>query len=78
METNTQSTITLSSDVLARIDRLAGSNSRSAFIERVLRKYLQERTRAAVEARDLARINAASDRLNAEASDVLDYQVAGE
>jgi metal-responsive CopG/Arc/MetJ family transcriptional regulator len=74
-----KTSITLSSDVLARIDRLAGSKqSRSAFIERVLRRYLQDRARALVEARDLMRINAAFDRLNSEASDVLDYQVPGE
>jgi len=73
-----KTSITLSGDVLAGIDRLAGSkHSRSAFIEEVLRKYLQQRARAAVEARDLERINAASDRLNSEALDVLDYQVPG-
>ncbi|MBZ5573511.1 MAG: DMT family transporter [Acidobacteriia bacterium] len=33
---------------------------------------------AQAEARDLERINAAADRLNAEASDVLDYQAPGE
>ena len=70
-----KTSITLSGDVLAGIDRLAGSkHSRSAFIERVLRKYLVDRGRAAVEARDLERINAAFDRLNSEASDVLEYQ----
>jgi metal-responsive CopG/Arc/MetJ family transcriptional regulator len=74
-----KTSITLSSDVLTRIDRLAGSkHSRSAFIERVLRKYLQERARAVVEARDLERINAASERLNSEASDVLEYQTSEE
>ena len=67
--------ITLSGEVLAGIDRLAGSkHSRSAFIERVLRRYLRERARAAVQARDLERINAASERLNSEAADVMEYQ----
>jgi metal-responsive CopG/Arc/MetJ family transcriptional regulator len=38
--------IPLSKDVLIRIDRLAGSKqSRSAFIEPVLRGYLQKRAR---------------------------------
>ena len=61
--------ITLSGDVLAAIDRVAGSKqSRSAFIEKVLREFLQERARAAVQARDLERINAAAPRLNAEAA----------
>jgi metal-responsive CopG/Arc/MetJ family transcriptional regulator len=74
-----KTSITLSGDVLAAIDRIAGSrHSRSAFIERVLREFLRERARAAVQARDLERINAASQRLNAEAADVLEYQPPAE
>ncbi len=74
-----KTSITLSEDVLENVDRLAGSkHSRSAFIERVLRKYLQDRTRAALQARDLERLNNAADRLNSEAMDVLDYQASGE
>jgi metal-responsive CopG/Arc/MetJ family transcriptional regulator len=70
-----KTSITLSGDVLTAIDRLAGSRqSRSAFIERVLREFLRERARAAVQARDLERINAAAQRLNAEAADVMEYQ----
>jgi metal-responsive CopG/Arc/MetJ family transcriptional regulator len=73
-----KTSITLSKDVLAKIDRLAGSKlSRSAFIEAVLHKYLMEHARAAINARDLERINRAADRLNAEALDALQYQ-AGE
>jgi metal-responsive CopG/Arc/MetJ family transcriptional regulator len=71
--------ITLSSEVLARIDRLAGtSHSRSAFIESVLRRYLLERERAALQARDLQRIDHAADQLNAEAADVMEYQASVE
>lgn len=71
-----KTSVSLSTDVLAGVDRLAGSkHSRSAFIERVLRKYLRERARAAVAARDLKRINAAAERLNAESADVMEYQV---
>ena len=74
-----KTSITLSKDVLENVDRLAGSkHSRSAFIERVLRSYLRERAKAAVQARDLKRINNAADRLNVEAAEVLDYQAAGE
>lgn len=72
-----KTSITLSKDLLAKLDRLAGSkHSRSAFIERVLRKYLRDRARATRHARDLARINRAADRLNLEAKDVLDYQAS--
>jgi metal-responsive CopG/Arc/MetJ family transcriptional regulator len=68
-----KTSITLSGEVLARIDRLVGSHhSRSAFIESVLRRYLLERDRAAVRARDLERINHAADQLNAEAADVME------
>lgn len=70
-----KTSITLSEEILKGIDRLAGSSqSRSAVIERILRKYLRERSQAAVRARDLERINAAAGRLNREAADVLDYQ----
>jgi metal-responsive CopG/Arc/MetJ family transcriptional regulator len=67
--------ITLSSDIMAKIDHLAGSKlSRSAFIERVLRNYFRELARRKIHGRDLQRINAAADRLNSEAEDVLTYQ----
>jgi len=70
-----KTSITLSREVLAGIDRLAGSkHSRSAVIEKVLRQYLRARARAAIQARDLELINAAADRLNSEAADVLEYQ----
>lgn len=70
-----KTSITLSEDILTRIDRLAGSKySRSELIERVLRKYLREKTRNELHARDVKLINAAAERLNAEATDVLDYQ----
>ena len=72
-----KTSVTLSREVLTGIDRLAGSDcSRSAFIERVLRRYLREQVRAQANARDLERINHAAERLNSEAADVLDYQAA--
>jgi len=70
-----KASITLSSDLLVQLDRAAaGKYSRSAFIERVLRQYLRERARAAIDARDLSLINKAAARLNEEALDVLEYQ----
>jgi metal-responsive CopG/Arc/MetJ family transcriptional regulator len=70
-----KTSITLSSEVLAQIDRLAGAkNSRSALIERVLRRYLLERARTAINVRDLEKINQAADQLNAEVADVMEYQ----
>jgi len=40
----------------------------------VLRKYVRERKRATLHARDVVRVNRAADRLNREAADVLEYQ----
>lgn len=70
-----KTSITLSSDVLAAVDELAGGlGARSAFIERVLRRYVRQRSRAAASAAELERLNRAADRLNAEAEDALGYQ----
>jgi metal-responsive CopG/Arc/MetJ family transcriptional regulator len=74
-----KTSITLSAEVLAGVDRLAGSGrSRSAFIELVLRKFLQEQARVKLHARDLQLLNGAADELNAEAEDVLGYQASQE
>jgi len=67
--------ITLPSSLLRKVDQLAARNrQRSAFIEQVLGAFFQERNRCQVHARDVERINAAADRLNREAADVLKYQ----
>jgi len=72
-----KTSITLSSELLAKIDKLAGAKvSRSAFIERALRDYLAERSRRAAQARDLERINVAAEQLNAEMADALEYQAS--
>jgi metal-responsive CopG/Arc/MetJ family transcriptional regulator len=70
-----KTSITLSSDLLKEIDRNAGSkSSRSAFIEAVMREYLKEKVREAINRRDVELINASIDYLNREALDVLRYQ----
>lgn len=70
-----KTSVTLSKEVLAAIDRVAGSKkSRSAFIESILAQCLRKRARAQIEARDLELINKAADELNAEVEDVLAYQ----
>ena len=72
-----KASITLSPDVLRQVDRAAGSTlSRSAFIERVLREYFRKRASGEMHARDLERINAAAERLNAEAAEALECQKA--
>lgn len=71
-----KTSITLSREVLSGIDRIAGSKqSRSAFIENVLARYLREQAKAARDAREIEIINRHADELNAEVEDVLRYQV---
>jgi metal-responsive CopG/Arc/MetJ family transcriptional regulator len=70
-----KTSITLSREVLTGIDRIAGSKqSRSAFIEAILLRYLKERSRARREARDLAIINRNAEQLNRDALDALEDQ----
>ncbi len=70
-----KTSITLSDDVVRELEERAGSGaSRSAYIERVLRRHFRNLRRAEEQAQDLDRLNAAADRLNAEAEDVLEYQ----
>lgn len=69
--------ITLSSDVLVRVDQLAGSKqARSLVIERAIRNYLLQQDSAVDEVADLELINNAADQLNIEAEDVLEYTSA--
>jgi metal-responsive CopG/Arc/MetJ family transcriptional regulator len=69
-----KTSITLSKDLLAKVDGGAGTKqSRFAFIERVLRKYLRDRQRSKIHAKDLELLNRAADRLNREAEEVLEY-----
>jgi metal-responsive CopG/Arc/MetJ family transcriptional regulator len=67
--------ITLSREVPADIDRIAGSRqSRSALIEAILLQYLRDRARAQRDTRDIEIINRHAEKLNREAEDVLEYQ----
>jgi metal-responsive CopG/Arc/MetJ family transcriptional regulator len=70
-----KTSITLSREVLAGIDRIAGSKqSRSAFIEAVLRERFQQDARARRDARDVAIINRNAARLNRDAEEGLEDQ----
>jgi metal-responsive CopG/Arc/MetJ family transcriptional regulator len=74
-----KTSITLSQAVLKDVDRMAGAKqSRSAFIEAVLVRYLRERAQGRIDARELDRLNKASDELNAEMEDILRYQATQE
>jgi metal-responsive CopG/Arc/MetJ family transcriptional regulator len=70
-----KTSITLSADVISRLDRMAGSkHSRSALIERILRQYFRRQAHIRAQARDLELLNKAAEQLGAEANDVLEYQ----
>ena len=70
-----KTSITLSSDLLAEVDRKAGSTrSRSAYIEKALRDHLREEERRATYERDLKILNESADYFNREMADVLRYQ----
>lgn len=72
----TKTSITLSEDLLATVDELAVNyKNRSDFIEVMLRKAIAQMIRDEQDTRDIAIINQHLDELNAEAEDVLTYQV---
>jgi len=69
-----KASITLSDDVLAAIDALAKSSSRSEVIEQALRDFLAARQRMQRDARDLEIMNQHADAYNLETADLLSYQ----
>jgi metal-responsive CopG/Arc/MetJ family transcriptional regulator len=71
-----KTSVTLSEDIMKTIGRTARKGeSRSETIERLLREGLAARERRDADARDLALLNEHAEQLNAEAEDVLKYQV---
>jgi Arc/MetJ-type ribon-helix-helix transcriptional regulator len=71
-----KTSITLSEETIRAIDKAVGRGSnRSRFIEQAVRDALDQRGRAARDARDLDTINRVADELNREAQDVLSFQV---
>lgn len=68
--------ITLSDAVLAAIDKHASEfGSRSEFLETAAREYLAQLARSKADKRDLEILNRRARSLNAEAEDVLRYQI---
>ena len=79
MKTKMKTSLTLSREVIRGIDRVAGrQRSRSSLVDAVLRRYLAQRQRAAINARDLELLNRWADEFNAEAEDVLEFQTIPE
>ncbi len=70
-----KTSITLSQDVLKKIDRRGDAfRSRSEFFEAAARRFLKQLAHRECEKRDLIIINKRADALNAEAEDVLGCQ----
>lgn len=70
-----KTSLTLSEDLVASIDKLAGTKvSRSAYIEQILREFVDRRVQARKDARETAAINRHSAQLNAEMTDSLSFQ----
>lgn len=70
-----KTSLSLSEDLVKSLDKLAGPKvSRSAFIENILRDFLNRRDRARRDAREVAAINKHAALLNAEMSDALSFQ----
>ena len=71
-----KTSITLSDEVLEAIDLYIGEyKSRSEFLEMAARKLISQLAQKEADRRDLEIINRCADSLNAEAEDVLSYQV---
>lgn len=72
-----KTSITISDDVLHEIDRRSDEfRSRSQFLETAARGFLRELSRREAEQSDRDIIDTRADALNAEAEDVLAYQVS--
>ncbi len=71
-----KTSITLSEDLLREVDQIIkGATSRSNFIEQAIKSFLKQKQRERREKTDIDILNQHSDKLNAEAGDVLSYQV---
>ncbi len=70
-----KTSVTLSEDLLRAMDVLRGGGNRSQFIETAVRALIARRARDERDARDAEILKGRADWLNAEALDVLDYQV---
>jgi metal-responsive CopG/Arc/MetJ family transcriptional regulator len=67
-----KTSITLSAELIARLDRV--DTNRSALLEQAALEYLAQRERRARDQRDIEIIDRNAGRLNHEALGALDYQ----
>jgi metal-responsive CopG/Arc/MetJ family transcriptional regulator len=69
-----KTSVTISEDLLAAADELAGKSHRSELIEDAVRAHLRRHVKRARHERELAILNRHADALNAEAAETLEYQ----
>jgi metal-responsive CopG/Arc/MetJ family transcriptional regulator len=70
-----KTSLTLSEDLIAKIDKLAGSKvSRSSYVDQILRDFVDGVAQTRRDAREIAAINRHAAQLNAEMSDALSFQ----
>jgi len=71
-----KTSLSLSEDLISHLDRIAGAKiSRSAFVEQILRDFVERRSVQRRAARETAMVNRHAAVLNGEMSDVLSFQV---
>ena len=72
-----KTSLTISEDLIKSIDKLAGPKvSRSAFVENILRDFVDGHAQARRDARETAAINRHAAELNAEMVDALSVQTS--
>ena len=70
-----KTSISLSSDILEKVQRITSEGTRSEFIEKSIWYYIDILQRDTRNNRDLDIINQSASRLNNEANDILGFQV---
>lgn len=71
-----KTSVTLSEELIQQIDALSSQyGTRSALIEQAVRNFLAAQAKRTRDAQDLEILNRRAEALNAEAEDVLSYQV---
>ena len=70
----TKASVSISADLLAAADELAGKSRRSEFFEHAVRSMLRRIVRRARHERELAILNRHAAALNAEATETLEFQ----
>ena len=71
-----KTSVTLSEELIRQIDALSSQyGTRSALIEQAVRDFLATQVKRRRDAQDLEILNRRAEALNAEAEDVLSYQV---